>query len=145
MEWDESILFEDEELVQLQRKLAADPALQVKAREAVIRHSYRMPCEENTVVISIDGKEYDVINIGSRGLGIQVESEDVFDYGQCLKKMALHIEAETFSLDGKIVHVTMEEPGVWLVGISLHHPDTEVEKMLREIIQQQRGQFFGAR
>ncbi|MEW6426882.1 MAG: PilZ domain-containing protein [Thermodesulfobacteriota bacterium] len=133
----ESIVFDDGELDELQRRLASDPSLAPKALEEVQRRSYRVPLAGSEARVDIGGALFEVVNIGSRGIGIAVPREDSFAGGQQLE-LTLELEGKRLVLRGRVVHLTRETEDCFLCGIRLDL-SREEEKELRQIVQQGRS------
>ena len=140
---EESIQFEDSDLAELQKVLSQQSSEIETAREEVVRHSFRVPfAKEDAVFVEIAGKSYPVANISDRGLGIRLPEESEFSCGEELQEIVFNFGGRPTVLKGRIVHVSMEEENAFLCGISLMEMSEEQEKMLSELVQQQRLAMF---
>jgi len=140
----ESILFENSDLEELQIELSRDRMKIKAAREEVVRRSFRATCEKaDDAFVEIEGEKYPVVNIGNKGLGIQLPNDSVFSRGEELPEIIFSFRGLKTTLKGSVVHVSMEDEKVYLCGISLGKMSEEHEKLLLEIVQQQRLAMFG--
>ncbi len=139
----DEIIFEDGELAELQQRMARSPALARQAREAILRQSYRPPCDtEDGARVVIDGRQFVVVNIGSHGLGIAVSDEKIFQAGMELPKIDFLLHGERFRLSGRVVHVSLAGEAEWLVGIDLVGLARQDEERIHELVRQRRRQIF---
>ena len=93
--------------------------------------------------MEIGGRKYPVVNIGSRGLGIQLPNDSAFTPGEELPEIIFNFRDRQTTLKGRVVHVSMEDEQVYLCGISLVTMSEKQEKLLLGIVQQRRQSMFG--
>lgn len=140
----ESILFENSDLEELQIELSRDLTKIKAVREEVVRRSFRAICEKaDDAFVEIEGKEYPVVNIGNKGLGIQLPNDSIFSRGDELPEIIFSYRGRKTTLKGCVVHVSMEAEKIFLCGISLVKMSEKQEKLLLQIVQQQRLAMFG--
>lgn len=140
----ETIQFEDADLEELQKALSQDPGKTKAVKEEVVRHSFRVTCEkEDAASVTIAGKTYQVVNIGNRGLGIRMPDASTFYRGEELPEIVFSFREQKMVLKGCAVHISMEDEKAYLCGITFTEMSEEQQKMLLELVQQQRLAIFG--
>jgi len=140
----ESIQFDEANLEELRKALSQDPEKAKEVTEEVVRHSFRVPCEKTDAgSAEIGGKTYPVVNIGIRGLGIRLPDDALFPPGKKLPEIVFRFRDQRMLLQGRVVHVSLEEENVYLCGISLTELTAAQEKLMLELVQQQRLAMFG--
>lgn len=140
----ETIQFESADLQELQKALSLDAGKLKATTEEVVRHSFRVSCgKEDAAEVVIKGKTYPVVNIGNRGLGIRIPDASVFFRGEELSDIEFRFREQKMMLKGLVVHVHVADDEAYLCGISFTEMSAEQEKMLLELLQQQRLTVFG--
>lgn len=110
----------------------------------VIRESFRTPKDESDkVTVQINDKDFEVVNIGSQGIGILIPQEDMFYVNEKLRSIKLTWQGNPFSLQGKVVHISPDDSGNYLCGIQLINLDKKSEKKLKKYLQGNRSALFG--
>jgi len=139
----ESLEFEESDLDKLRNRLAASPALKGEKEEEIKRHSFRVPClETDNAEVIIKGKSYPVINVGSRGLGLILPDEHSLQEGEELNTMKFRMLGQEFTLQGRVVHISMEEDNTYLCGVALTGMGEEQSAKIRALIQSRRQALF---
>lgn len=109
----------------------------------IIRESFRAPSDEfGTVSLQIGDQHFDVVNIGTHGIGILLSQGDAFSINEKLGSINLIWQGNAFPLQGKVVHISPDESGNYLCGIELTKLDEESDKKLREHLEQYRHTLF---
>ncbi|MDA8165391.1 MAG: PilZ domain-containing protein [Desulfobacteraceae bacterium] len=111
--------------------------------EQVIRQIYRVPVEkEDKVTVAIDGNNYDVVNLGSHGIGIRLPNPPSFSVDARNHEIRLGIGGKILLLTGKIVHVTPYGADSHLCGIKLVDMGKETEQLLLDCVYRLRAKLF---
>lgn len=113
-----------------------------EAVQKIIRHSFRVPWgEEDDGYVMLQGKRYALVNIGSQGIGITCQ-EDEFRKGQPLTGISLYLGETTMTLNGEVMHLSVEAEGEFLCGIRLHNLSRLDEKTIREALEKKCKEMF---
>jgi c-di-GMP-binding flagellar brake protein YcgR len=111
--------------------------------EQVIRQIYRVPVKKSDRVnITVDGSEYEIVNLGSHGIGIRLPNPAPFKVSDHVHKIGLKIEGDYIRLSGKIVHVTPYETDHCLCGIQLIDMDEKSQQRLLDYVYRIRANLF---
>jgi hypothetical protein len=111
--------------------------------EQVIRQIYRVPVEKgDNVAVTVDGGKYEVVNMGSHGIGIHLPDPPPFTVDSRLHEISLRIEGEVLRLSGKIVHVTRYGADSNLCGIKLVDMNEESQRRLVGCVYRLRANLF---
>lgn len=111
--------------------------------EQVIRQIYRVPIANNDEVnVSVDGSEYEVVNLGSQGIGIRLSEPVPFRVDGRNHEIDLRIEGNLLHLSGEIVHVTPYDADNYLCGIKLIDMDEESHRRLLGCVYRIRADLF---
>jgi len=138
-------IFENEELVELQRRMAADPAFRRRARMALARSAFRAPCaEEEGAVLVVADEQFPVVNIGPKGVGFLVEEEERFCVDDLLAGLELLLDGRRFRFSGRVVHVSPAEEERWLVGVEIHDLAPGDEETIHALVLDRRRRLFAA-
>ena len=97
------------------------------------RNYFRVDVRGNDAVsIRINNIPYEIIDIGDRGIGIRLTSEDIFISVGDELPVELKIENQVFKLQGKVVHISPAEPEELLCGIQFITVDAKTRtKMMK--------------
>ena len=107
------------------------------------RNYFRIDVRENdTVSITINTIPYAVIDIGDRGIGIRLTSEDIFVSVGDELPLELKIDKQVFKLQGKVVHISPSEPGELLCGIKYIAVDKKTNTQMKKELQSLREKIF---
>ena len=108
-----------------------------------LRHFFRLPVDESAKMkVSIDGREYQVVNLASSGVGIRLLQRDVFTVDDFISQVELEIEGKCLSSQGRVVHVSLDDDESWLCGVELVELDKEGQKVLRDYVDLCREALF---
>lgn len=111
----------------------------------MIRHVYRLPIEEeDKVAIEIDGTSYEVINLGTNGVGILVDEENSFTAGQQLAGIKLQLDTRHLQLQGRVVHVSPRDFQL-ICGIEFIKMGKENEGTMLNFLRRHRDNLFGGK
>ncbi len=106
------------------------------------RETFRLPVlEGHEIRVVVDGESFPLLDMGSRGIGIQLTDPDRFVRGERLAHVVILIGDDKFAMKGKVVHVTKEKDLV-VCGIALKGMDEETETRLQSFLQQHRKLYF---
>ncbi len=109
------------------------------------RDSFRMPlADEHEVRAVVDGESFPLLDIGSRGIGIQLSDPDRFVRGEFLAHVVIIIGDDKLIMKGKVIHVTREKE-LTVCGIALKGLDDATEARLQSFLQQHRNIYFVSR
>jgi hypothetical protein len=109
----------------------------------IIRESFRAPGGEfGTVSVQIGDQHFDVVNIGTHGIGILLSQGDAFSINEELHSIDLIWQGNSFTLQGKVVHISPTESGTYLCGIELTRVDEASDKQLHEHLERHRSALF---
>ena len=99
------------------------------------RNYFRIDVRGNDAVsIRINSIPYEIIDIGDRGIGIRLTSEDIFISVGDELPIDLKIENKDFKLQGKVVHISPSEPEELLCGIQYMSVDEKTQaKMMKQL------------
>jgi len=107
------------------------------------RNYFRIDVRGNDAVsISINTIPYDIIDIGDRGIGIRLTSEDIFISVGDELPLELKIENQVFKLQGKVVHISPSEPEELLCGIQFMTVDEKIKAKMMKQLQSLREKIF---
>ncbi len=141
----DDLVFEDGELIELQRRMAADPVFRRRAREVLARQSFRAPCaEDEGASLLIDGASFPVVNFGSRGVGFLTENEEQFVHGMELVAVELVLDEHRFRFSGRVVHVSPAEDDRWLVGVEITDLAEDEVEAIHALVLDRRRRLFAA-
>ena len=110
-----------------------------------LRHFFRLPVDESAKIrVSIDGREYQVVNLASSGVGIRLLQRDVFQINDYLNRVELEIEGKCLYSQGRVIHVSLDDDS-WLCGVELVELDKEGQVVLRDYVNHCREVLFAGR
>lgn len=116
-----------------------------KTESKIIRHVFRLPIEEgDNVSLEINDRTYEVINLGTNGIGILLDDEDSFAAGQPLENVMLHLDTEHLRLKGKVVHVSPREFQL-ICGIEFVQMTGDEENKMLKFLRGHRESLFGGK
>jgi len=95
-----------------------------------------------SISIKINNVPYDVIDVGDRGIGIRLTSEDIFLAVEDELPIELKIEGMIHNLQGKVVHISPEGPEEFLCGIEFINIDKKAKAKLMDYLQSRREKIF---
>ncbi|MBU0485599.1 MAG: PilZ domain-containing protein [Proteobacteria bacterium] len=123
-------------------KVSTDRTVKSKSRQ-----SFRLPAKDLSpppVIAMIDGISYEVIDIGSKGLGLAVDNPGVFKVGE-KHSVTLVLNDLEMSMQGQVMHVSRDISGNIICGFELGDMDKESEQKLHTYLLEQRGEIFSAK
>ncbi len=118
---------------------------EAKVLEEIMRRSFREPIlDDDGVTVEIKGKRYEVLDVGSRGIGINIPSKDVLSPGAAYE-VTLIVGGKNLTLQGQVAHITPEAEGSsnCHCGIELTNMSDDAEKTLQEFLIQHHTKLFG--
>lgn len=75
--------------------------------EQIIRHDFRVPVSDaDDISIKVDGREYEMINLSNKGIGIRFNPLTLFKVGDVVRDIELMIAGQRLLFEGKVVHVS---------------------------------------
>jgi hypothetical protein len=111
--------------------------------QEVIRQYFRIAVREtDSITIKVDGQEYDVVDVGDRGIGIRLSPEDIFLAVEDELGIELNINGIVHNLQGKVVHVSPDGPEEFLCGIEFMKLDDKSKQQLLDYLQNSRTEIF---
>ncbi len=114
---------------------AADPSPSRRA-------SYRGPAPaEAQIQLEIAGTRFPVLDIGSRGIGIQLPAADPRLQAGSEHELILHLGGDSLELCGEIKHISPDEDG-FHCGIALTALDPHAEQQLQTFLLRQCHQII---
>lgn len=100
-----------------------------------IRQTYRVQvAEDEHVKVIINDIEHEVIDIGSKGVGLRITKLDKFTVGEIIKPIRIVLQNKTFRFAGKVVHVTSEGLDTSLCGVEFVEMSDESRKVLLDYL-----------
>ena len=116
-----------------------------KTESKIIRHVFRLPIEEgDKLSLEINDRTYEVINLGTNGIGILLDDEDSFAAGQPLENVMLHLDTDHLRLKGKVVHVSPREFQL-ICGIEFVQMTGDEENKMLNFLRGHRESLFGGK
>jgi len=116
-----------------------------KTESKIIRHVFRLPIEEgDNVSLEINDRTYEVINLGTNGIGILLDDEDSFAAGQPIENVVLHLDTEHLQLKGRVVHVSPREFQL-ICGIEFVRMTGDEENKMLNFLRRHRESLFGGK
>ena len=111
--------------------------------DEIKRNSFRVGVRGNDAVsITINRVPYEIVDIGNRGIGLRLTTEDIFVSVGDELPIELKIENHLFKLQGKVVHISPSEPDELLCGIQFMTIDKKTEAKFMEQLQSLREKIF---
>lgn len=111
--------------------------------EEIMRKYFRIKVKScGDVSIKINDVNYEVIDVGDRGIGIQLGPEDIFVAVEDELPIELKIMGVIHNLQGKVVHISPSGPEEFLCGIEFINIDKESKEKLMEYLQNCRENIF---
>lgn len=109
----------------------------------ISRKSFRGPvAESDAAEVQINDQRFSVIDIGNRGVGIALPEPDSLSTGETYT-ITLILHGKSFTLEGRVKHISPSASGHYLAGIELLNLDEEAEQKLQTFLQRKRAQMFG--
>jgi c-di-GMP-binding flagellar brake protein YcgR len=111
--------------------------------QEIMRKYFRISVTSNDAVsIKINNVPYEVIDVGDRGIGIRLTSEDIFVAVEDKLPIELKIDNLVHKLQGKVVHISPEGPEEFLCGIEFINIDKRAKENLMAYLQSWREKTF---
>lgn len=110
---------------------------------SIMRTSYREPVEGDEPTVSVNETSYDLMDIGSRGIGISLEKADELTPGETYP-VTVQFHGKTLQFLGRVVHVS-PEPAKYICGIELTNLGPDEEKSLQEFLQNIHAMIFAGK
>jgi len=111
--------------------------------EQITRDIFRIPViESHEVTALLDGQNYPVVNLGRKGIGILIPTEDAFAVSSSSHAIVLQLNAQRFELTGRVVHISPHESDNYLYGIELIDMSQDSEQAINEYIKKNRATLF---
>ncbi|MBI5558857.1 MAG: PilZ domain-containing protein [Deltaproteobacteria bacterium] len=116
-----------------------------KAKSKITRHVFRLPVdEEDNISVELNGSTYEVINIGTNGVGILVDEENSFAVEQNIGSIRLNLSTGLLHLQGRVVHVSPRDFQL-ICGIEFVQMDPETEEKILSFLRRHRETLFGGK
>lgn len=111
--------------------------------QEIMRKYFRISVKGNDeVAIKINNVSYEVIDVGDRGIGIRLTPEDIFIAVEDELPIELKIKDNSYTMQGKVVHISPAEPEEYLCGIEFMNVDKKTRTKLLEHLQSFREKIF---
>ncbi len=112
--------------------------------EQVTRKSYRLQVKHKTqFFLKIDECCFPLVDISDGGICIAVEADTEFPEDAVLKNCELILgDKHFYSLEGEIVHMSVDGDGNWISGIKWTLIDKQSHPDLEELLAHLRREFF---
>jgi len=111
--------------------------------EQITRDIFRIPIlEPDDVTALIESQIFTVINLGNKGIGIQLQKQDTFPVCDEIVPISLNLNSNKFELRGRIVHVSPHDSGYYLCGIELIDMTQDCIYTVNEYIKNHRSNMF---
>lgn len=110
----------------------------------ISRQCFREPIgPEENIVAQCNGQKFQVIDIGSRGIGLSLPAPACLTEGQIID-IEIVLYEELIRFQGKVVHISRKSSeNCCHCGIEFVDILKETEKQLREFIQKHHAELFG--
>lgn len=109
----------------------------------ITRHSFRGPVSDaDQITLEINGRHYQVVDIGSHGIGIALPDNTTLAKGErCAVNLLL--QGQRLALQGAVKHISEDaEAGLFHCGIELLDLSREAEQQLQAFVLRQRHSLF---
>jgi len=111
--------------------------------QEIMRKYFRISVKgDDTISVKINNVSYDPIDVGDRGIGIRLTSEDIFLAVEDELPIELKISGVVHNLQGKVVHISPAGPEEFLCGIEFMNIDKKAQKKLLEYLNIAREKIF---
>ena len=101
----------------------------------IVRKYFRLPVSNpDEVILQINDKKYDIVDITSDGIGILLSRPGVFFTGEELNSIKLTIQEKIFNLLGELIYISPYEDGNYRYGIKFIDQDEESKHIINEYI-----------
>jgi len=111
--------------------------------QEAMRKSFRINVKgNNDISVTINNVKYVIFDVCDNGIGIILNTEDIFIAVDDELPVELKINETTISLIGKVVHISPEGPEELLCGIDFISIEAESKEKLIEYIQTCREKIF---
>ncbi|MEN8140248.1 MAG: PilZ domain-containing protein [Thermodesulfobacteriota bacterium] len=110
--------------------------------ESEDRRFLRIPIEDADIAgVKISGRAFEIINLGSRGVGIFLDQAETFAPDAEVKDIELTIHGQRCLVNGRIVHVSPKDSN-YLCGIELLNLDQQTKELLQGLIDDHQASLF---
>lgn len=122
----------------------ADMFIDLGLPKEISRQCYREPiAPEEEITARLNGRNFRVIDIGSRGIGISLSNRDDLPQGRELD-ITITLNEKLIHISGRIVHISQEpEEGSYRCGVLFIDLAEETKRELEEFIQKHHAELFG--
>lgn len=85
------------------------------------RKTIRVPVPQGLVSFDHQGQEYTIVDLSMFGIGIAIDSPDIFNIGDILKKAKITFPDAVFSVDVAVIHNTPHANHNFVSGLQIVH------------------------
>ena len=105
--------------------------------DGFVREAYRLPMAQvSGIRISMDGREYDVMDLGLGGVRFLLDRRDRYIIGDSLDVISLPLGDKSLTVKGEVVHVSLTPDKSVHCGVRFIFANDEDRRILDEFIQQ---------
>lgn len=109
----------------------------------IVRQHFRIAVRSSEKLTArIFDKKYELVDVGSRGVGIRLGSEDLFLTLENELDIELDLHGRLLKLKGKIVHISPDDSEQSPCGIEFLDLDRESEETLLNFLKSGRTEMF---
>jgi len=111
--------------------------------QEIKRKNFRIKVHGNdNFSLKINNLPYDIIDIGNNGIGIKLTSEDIFFTVGDELPIELKAENQTYTFQGKVLHINPIGPEDFLCGMQFINPDAEMHTKWMNFLKSFREKMF---
>lgn len=88
----------------------------------IVRQSFRVPVPHGVITLSFDGRSYIVKDLSMYGVGVAVDSPDIFSAGDVLHGAQIVFPEKIFTVDIKVIHISPHDAGGLVCGMHISEP-----------------------
>ena len=85
----------------------------------IVRQSIRVPVPPGMVNFDYQGQRYIILDLAMYGIGIEVQSPDIFQVGDVLQQTKIVFPDTLFSVDVAVIHNTVHDLGSFICGLQI--------------------------
>ena len=143
LKYGDGIDFESSDDSPQKGKKTDPPRKKTNNADQIVRHAYRIPSHElGSLTVNLQGREFDVVNIGNNGIGIKYREEDSLTVSNDPLTITLNFNGNFFTLQAVIVHISPDVTGKYICGIDFLDVDVAARKKIQDLISENRDKLF---
>lgn len=109
----------------------------------IMRKYFRITVKKSdSLSITINNVPYGMIDVGDRGIGVRLTSEDIFFSVGDELPIQMKIKDRSYDLLGKVVHISPAGPADYICGIEFQNIDEKTRTNLLDYLKSCREKIF---